>query len=146
MRASRCGGTGIGLLAGRGAVMRLERTSSPLRGRDDHLATIAQELDTVRTGVGRVVIVEGAAGLGKTSVLAAATALEALVNWIGYERARPWCVRETPILRASRAGYKPCLERAMVLSSRPENHPFGGRKSGSAGTHARRSARSRPSW
>ncbi len=54
--------------------MRLERTSSPLRGRDDHLATIAQELDTVRTGVGRVVVVEGAAGLGKTSVLAAATA------------------------------------------------------------------------
>ena len=54
--------------------MRLERTSSPLRGRDDHLATIARELNTVRTGVGRVVIVEGAAGLGKTSGLAAATA------------------------------------------------------------------------
>lgn len=50
------------------------RTSSPLRGRDDHLARIARELDTVRTGVGRVVIIEGAAGLGKTSLLAAGIA------------------------------------------------------------------------
>jgi DNA-binding CsgD family transcriptional regulator len=44
----------------------------PIRGRDEQLQMITGVLERVRTGVGGVAIIEGAAGLGKTRLLAAA--------------------------------------------------------------------------
>ena len=47
-------------------------SSSPVRGRDEQLDTLTGFLQRVRAGTGGVVIIEGGAGLGKTSLLAAA--------------------------------------------------------------------------
>src|SRR5882757_2585628 len=44
----------------------------PLRGREPQLAAVAEELDRVAAGVGGVLIIEGEAGLGKTSLMRAA--------------------------------------------------------------------------
>src|SRR5713226_4382615 len=49
-------------------------SSSPIRGRDEQLDMITGFLQRVRAGVGGVAIIEGAAGLGKTRLLAAARA------------------------------------------------------------------------
>src|ERR1700726_1728231 len=49
-------------------------SSSPIRGRDEQLQMIAGFLERVRAGVGGVAIIEAAAGLGKTRLLAAARA------------------------------------------------------------------------
>ena len=51
-----------------------DRTGPVLRGRDAQLAAVDAHLARVRSGVGSVMIVEGDAGLGKTSILAEATA------------------------------------------------------------------------
>jgi AAA ATPase domain len=47
-------------------------SSSPIRGRDEHLDMLTGFLQRVGTGTGGVVIIEGDAGLGKTRLLAAA--------------------------------------------------------------------------
>jgi DNA-binding CsgD family transcriptional regulator len=47
---------------------------TPIRGRDEQLQMIAGLLDRVQAGAGGVAIIEGAAGLGKTRLLAAAQA------------------------------------------------------------------------
>src|SRR5260370_26365577 len=44
----------------------------PIRGRDDDLATIGRHLDQLLSGIGWVIVVEGAAGLGKSPPLNAA--------------------------------------------------------------------------
>src|SRR5579864_4511284 len=49
-------------------------SSSPIRGRDEQLQMIAGFLERVRAGAGGVAIIEGAAGLGKTRLLAEARA------------------------------------------------------------------------
>ncbi len=41
----------------------------PVRGRDDDLATIGRHLDRLLSGIGWVIVVEGAAGLGKSRLL-----------------------------------------------------------------------------
>ena len=46
--------------------------ASPIRGRDEQLHMITGFLERVRAGAGGVAIIEGAAGLGKTRLLAAA--------------------------------------------------------------------------
>ncbi|MFZ0178887.1 MAG: ATP-binding protein, partial [Candidatus Dormiibacterota bacterium] len=43
--------------------------SQPVRGRDAQLVALAEHLDQVLSGVGTVVIVEGAAGMGKSRLL-----------------------------------------------------------------------------
>jgi DNA-binding CsgD family transcriptional regulator/tetratricopeptide (TPR) repeat protein len=48
--------------------------ASPIRGRDEQLQMITGFLERVRAGAGGVAIIEGAAGLGKTRLLAAARA------------------------------------------------------------------------
>src|SRR5260370_6689630 len=51
--------------------------ASPIRGRDEQLQMITGLLERVRAGAGGVAIIEGAAGLGKTRLLAAARATAA---------------------------------------------------------------------
>ena len=41
----------------------------PVRGRDDDLATIGRHLDQLLSGIGSVIVVDGAAGLGKSRLL-----------------------------------------------------------------------------
>jgi DNA-binding CsgD family transcriptional regulator/tetratricopeptide (TPR) repeat protein len=45
------------------------RHQSPLRGRDEQLALVQQALRQARSGAGQVVLVEGAAGLGKSRLI-----------------------------------------------------------------------------
>ncbi|HEY2657108.1 MAG TPA: AAA family ATPase [Solirubrobacteraceae bacterium] len=47
----------------------------PLLERDSELADLARDVDAVRSGMGRLVVVEGPAGIGKTGLLAAAGSL-----------------------------------------------------------------------
>jgi DNA-binding CsgD family transcriptional regulator len=49
-------------------------SASPIRGRDEQLHMITGFLERVRAGAGGVAIIEGAAGLGKTRLLAASLA------------------------------------------------------------------------
>ena len=57
-----------------GAIVSGAGSPSPIRGRDEQLYMMAGFLERVRTGVGGVAIIEGAAGLGKTRLLTAARA------------------------------------------------------------------------
>jgi DNA-binding CsgD family transcriptional regulator len=57
-----------------GSIVSGAGSSSPIRGRDEQLQLITGFLERVRAGVGGVAIIEGAAGLGKTRLLAAARA------------------------------------------------------------------------
>jgi len=65
--AAQVSGEGSSIAGGTGS-------SSPLRGRDEQLDMVTGFLEHVRTGAGGVTIIEGAAGLGKTRLLAAARA------------------------------------------------------------------------
>src|SRR6266567_903061 len=58
----------------RGPVVSDTGSSPPIRGRDEQLQMIAGFLERVRAGAGAVAIIEGAAGLGKTRLLTAASA------------------------------------------------------------------------
>jgi AAA ATPase domain len=42
---------------------------APLRGREDELEAVRKQLLEVRSGTGRVILIEGSAGLGKTRLL-----------------------------------------------------------------------------
>src|SRR5260370_14272910 len=55
--------------------------ASPIRGRDEQLQMITGLLERVRAGAGRVAIIEGAAGLGKTRLLTAAPATPAALSF-----------------------------------------------------------------
>ncbi len=57
-----------------GSIVGGTGSSSPIRGRDEQLDVITGFLERVRAGVGGVAVIEGAAGLGKTRLLAAARA------------------------------------------------------------------------
>ena len=48
---------------------KAKEPSQPVRGRDDDLATIGRHLDQLLSGIGWVIVVEGAAGLGKSRLL-----------------------------------------------------------------------------
>lgn len=51
----------------------MKGVSTGLLDRDRELATLTRHLTSIRAGAGRVVVVEGPAGIGKSSLLAAAT-------------------------------------------------------------------------
>src|SRR5580700_5574426 len=55
--------------------------ASPIRGRDEQLQIITGFLERVRAGAGGVAIIEGAAGLGKTRLLAAARSTAAALSF-----------------------------------------------------------------
>ncbi len=63
---------------------------SPIRGRDEQLHRITGLLERVRAGAGGVAVIEGAAGLGRTKLLAAARASAAAL-WFrtGFGTAEP---------------------------------------------------------
>ena len=71
--ASWTGPRSFGPRGGRGQACDVRsRLRDALLDRDTELATLADRLEQVRAGTGRVIVVEGAAGIGKSSLLAAA--------------------------------------------------------------------------
>lgn len=89
----------------------------PLRGRDAQLAVVRRHLEQARTGVGSVVVIEGAAGLGKTSLLRAAEQAAAdLAIRSGRGTADPIdaVVDLAVVLEALFEGERPLLDRAVL--------------------------------
>ena len=93
--------------------------SDPIRGRDEQLRMIGGLLQRVRGGVGGVAIIEGAAGLGKTRLLAAAQATARALSFrTGLGAAEPGhsSVELAVLMEALFGGVEPLLERTALGS------------------------------
>jgi len=101
---------------------------SPIRGRDEQLHMMAGFLERVRTGVGGVAIIEGAAGLGKTRLLTAArTTARALSFRTGLGTAEPGhsSVELAVLMEALFGDPEPLVERkALGSRDRSREEPF----------------------
>jgi hypothetical protein len=83
-----------------------------LLDRDAELAQLADQLEQVRAGAGRVIVVEGAAGIGKSSLLAAATR-SAEARGLTVLRARPGPLEQDAAWGVARQLFAP-LQRDAV--------------------------------
>ena len=103
-------------------------SSPPIRGRDEQLDMITGFLERVRVGVGGVAIIEGAAGLGKTRLLAAARAsARALSFRTGLGAAEPGhsSVELAVLMEALFGGAESLVERTALGSrDRSREEPF----------------------
>src|SRR5580698_7097764 len=99
-------------------------SSSPIRGRDEQLDTLTGFLQRVRAGTGGVVIIEGGAGLGKTSLLAAAReAARTLEFRTGLGTAEPG--HGSVLMEALFGGTDPLIDRTSLGSrDRSREEPF----------------------
>jgi predicted ATPase len=91
--------------------------SLPVRGRDAQLASLEEDLERVRSGVGSVVLIEGGPGLGKTRLLQAARAFaEGMAFRIGRGMADPMdsVVELAPLMEALFEGDPPLVDRASL--------------------------------
>src|SRR5579859_5146932 len=98
-----------------GSAMISTGNAAPIRGRDEQLGMITGLLERVRAGAGGVAIVEGAAGLGKTRLLAAARdTARALGFRTGLGTAEPGHspVELAVLMEALFGGAEPLVERA----------------------------------
>jgi DNA-binding CsgD family transcriptional regulator len=89
----------------------------PLRGRSVQLAAVRQHLERARTGVGSVVVIEGSAGLGKTSLLRAAEEIATDLGFrIGRGTADPIdaAVDLAVLLECLFDGEQPLLDRSSL--------------------------------
>jgi DNA-binding CsgD family transcriptional regulator len=99
--------------------MRLtaKETSQPLRGRDGELAVLAAHLGQVRAGAGRVILIEGGAGMGKSRLLeevgTIARGLSIRVG-TGVADAGESVVQLSALMEALFGGPSPLLERAAL--------------------------------
>jgi DNA-binding CsgD family transcriptional regulator len=93
------------------------RPLPPLRGRSAQLAVVRRHLERARTGVGSAVVIEGAAGLGKTALLAAAEQAAADLGFrTGRGTADPIdaAVDLAVLLEALFDGERPLLDRSAL--------------------------------
>ena len=91
----------------------------PVRGRDDDLATIGRHLNQLLSGVGWVIVVEGAAGLGKSRLLTEVVTMAGRLSInVGSGAANPGdnVVQLAPLMEALFDGPEPILERASLRS------------------------------
>ena len=111
-----------------GSIVSGAGSSSPIRGRDEQLQLITGFLERVRAGVGGVAIIEGAAGLGKTRLLAAARATaRTLCFRTGLGAAEPGhsSVELAVLMEALFGGAESLVERAALGSrDRSREEPF----------------------
>jgi DNA-binding CsgD family transcriptional regulator len=111
-----------------GSIVSGAGSSSPIRGRDEQLQLITGFLERVRAGVGGVAIIEGAAGLGKTRLLAAARATaRTLCFRTGLGAAEPGhgFVELAVLMEALFGGAESLLERTALGSrDRSREEPF----------------------
>jgi DNA-binding CsgD family transcriptional regulator len=101
--------------------------SSPIRGRDEQLQLITGLLERVRAGAGGVAVIEGAAGLGKTRLLAAARATAAALSFrTGFGTAEPGhnSVELAVLMEALLGGAQPLVERAALGSRGAREEQF----------------------
>jgi predicted ATPase len=85
-----------------------------VRGRDAELAALGMHLDRARSGVGAVVLVEGAPGMGKTRLLAEAARIGRRLSFsVGSGAAEPveTAVELAPLMAALFEGPEPLLDR-----------------------------------
>jgi DNA-binding CsgD family transcriptional regulator len=95
--------------------------SPTIRGRDAELGVLAELLDRVRSGLGAVLLVEGEAGMGKSSLIGEGVRLANRLSVpVGIGAAEPSeSVAElAPLLRALFDGSEPLLDRAGLSSLR----------------------------
>ena len=100
-----------------GSVVSGAGSSSPIRGRDEQLHMITGFLERVRAGVGGVAIIEGAAGLGKTRLLAAARATARTLSFrTGFGAAEPGhsAVELAVLMEALFGGAESLVERTAL--------------------------------
>jgi hypothetical protein len=96
-----------------------------IRGRDAELGVLGEQLDRVRSGSGAVVLIEGAAGLGKSRLMSEGARMAHRLSLpVGISVAEPSeSVAElAPLLRAVFDGPEPLLDRAGLsnLHAAPE--------------------------
>jgi DNA-binding CsgD family transcriptional regulator len=88
-----------------------------IRGRDEQLQLLTDLLERVQTGIGGVAIVEGAAGLGKTRMLAAVRATALRLSFrTGLGTAEPGhsAIEMAALMEALFGGTESLIERASV--------------------------------
>ena len=110
--ATQVSGAGGSIASGTG-------NPSPIRGRDEQLHMITGLLERVRAGVGGVAIIEGAAGLGKTRLLAAARATARTLSFrTGLGAAEPGhsSVELAVLMEALFGGAESLVERTALGS------------------------------
>jgi DNA-binding CsgD family transcriptional regulator len=93
--------------------------SPTIRGRDAELGLLGELLDRVRSGSGAVLLIEGAAGMGKSRLIGEAVRMAHRVSFpVGVAAAEPSeSVAElAPLLRALFDGSEPLLDRAGLSS------------------------------
>ncbi len=119
--ATQRSGAGGSIVSGAGS-------SCPIRGRDEQLDMITGLLERVRAGVGGVAIIEGAAGLGKTRLLAAARATARTLSFrTGLGAAEPGHgpVELAVLMEALFGGAESLVERTALGSrDRSREEPF----------------------
>jgi DNA-binding CsgD family transcriptional regulator len=92
----------------------------PLRGRDTALVTIGEHLDRLLDGLGTVLVIEGAAGLGKTRLLQEVAAMASQLSIrVGTGAADPGdtMVQLSPLMEALFKGARPILERGSLADT-----------------------------
>jgi len=102
-----------------GSIVRDTGSPPPIRGRDEQLHMTAGFLERVRSGLGGVVIIEGAAGLGKTRLLAEARAIARTLSFrTGLGAAEPGhsSVQLAVLMEALFGGAESLLERTSLGS------------------------------
>jgi DNA-binding CsgD family transcriptional regulator/tetratricopeptide (TPR) repeat protein len=93
---------------------------SPLRGRDEQLALILETLRQARAGAGTVILVEGAAGLGKSRLIDEAIAQAAGLNFaIGSGAADPvdGVAQFAALMEALFEGERPPLDHTSLSNA-----------------------------
>lgn len=90
-----------------------------LRGRDNEIGVLGEQLAAARAGAATVTVIEAAPGLGKTRLLEESAQIAARlsigVGWGGGDRARV-AVQMAPLLEALFGGETPPLDRSQLES------------------------------
>jgi DNA-binding CsgD family transcriptional regulator/DNA-binding Lrp family transcriptional regulator len=100
-------------------VARPSAFSPTIRGRDPELSVLGDLLDRVRSGSGAVLLVEGAAGMGKSRLIGEAVRMAQRLSLpVGLGAAEPseFVAELAPLLRALFDGPEPLLDRATLAS------------------------------
>ncbi|HEY2436941.1 MAG TPA: AAA family ATPase, partial [Solirubrobacteraceae bacterium] len=93
--------------------------SATIRGRDAELGVLGEQLDRVRSGSGAVLLIKGAAGMGKSRLISEGMRMAHRLSFgVGASAAEPSeSVAElAPLLRALFDGREPLLDRAGLSS------------------------------
>src|SRR4051794_14781350 len=102
-----------------GPPARSAALSAMIRGRDAELGVLGEQLDRVRSGSGAVVLIDGAAGMGKSRLMGEGVRMAhrlSLPVGMGASEPSESVAELAPLLRAVFDGPEPLLERAALRS------------------------------